>query len=40
MKILHWKGEVIAENITNEKLNDEQLQLVEKLKPSFNNYKQ
>ena len=25
-----------AENITNENLNDEQLQLVEKLKPSFN----
>ena len=28
--------EVIAENIPNENLNDEQLQLVEKLKPSFN----
>ena len=28
--------EVIAENITNENLNDEQLQLVEKLKPSLN----
>ena len=28
--------EVIAENIPNEILNDEQLQLVEKLKPSFN----
>ena len=28
--------EVIAENIPNENLNDKQLQLVEKLKPSFN----
>ena len=28
--------EVIAENIPNKNLNDEQLQLVEKLKPSFN----
>ena len=28
--------EAIAENIPNENLNDEQLQLVEKLKPSFN----
>ena len=28
--------EVIAENIPNGNLNDEQLQLVEKLKPSFN----
>ena len=27
---------VIAKNISNENLNDEQLQLVEKLKPSFN----
>ena len=28
--------EVIAENIPNENLNEEQLQLAEKLKPSFN----
>ena len=28
--------QVIAEKIPNENLNDEQLQLVEKLKPSFN----
>ena len=38
--------QVIAQKIPNENLNDEQLQLVEKLKPSFNktlkplNYKQ
>ena len=29
--------EAVAENIANDNLNDEQLQLVEKFKPSFNN---